>query len=315
MTVDAPAIRAQGLTKRYGDLVAVDHLDLEVARGEIFGLLGPNGAGKTTTILMLLGLSEPTSGEARVVGLDPARQPLEVKRRVGYLPDSVGFYENLTGRENLRYTADLNAIARDEAERRIGDALTQVGLTGAADDRVGTYSRGMRQRLGIADALIKHPDVLILDEPTIALDPEGVRETLDLVRRLQREQGVAILLSSHLLHQVQEVCDRVAIFVSGKVVASGRVTDLAAQLGGRATIEVGAIGTEIEAALRSVPGVERVAATDDLWTVEARSDVRAELSRALAARGAVVTHLRLRGAELDDVYRRYFGGRDGDGDA
>jgi len=315
VTVDAPAIRAQGLTKRYGDLVAVDHLDLEVARGEIFGLLGPNGAGKTTTILMLLGLSEPTSGEARVVGLDPARQPLEVKRRVGYLPDSVGFYENLTGRENLRYTADLNAIARDEAERRIGDALTQVGLTGAADDRVGTYSRGMRQRLGIADALIKHPDVLILDEPTIALDPEGVRETLDLVRRLQREQGVAILLSSHLLHQVQEVCDRVAIFVSGKVVASGRVTDLAAQLGGRATIEVGAIGTEIEAALRSVPGVERVTASDDLWTVEARSDVRAELSRALAARGAVVTHLRLRGAELDDVYRRYFGGRDGDGDA
>ncbi|MEA2518679.1 MAG: type transport system ATP-binding protein, partial [Chloroflexota bacterium] len=159
-------IRTRGLTKEYGDLVAVDHLDLEVQAGEIFGLLGQNGAGKTTTILMLLGLTEPTAGQARVVGLDPARHPLEVKRRVGYLPDAVGFYGDMSGRDNLRYTARLNRIPRAEADPAIDLALEQVGLAARADSPTDTYSRGMLQRLGIADALIKDPDVLILDEPT-----------------------------------------------------------------------------------------------------------------------------------------------------
>ena len=179
-------IRTRGLTKQYGDLVAVDQLNLEVHAGEIFGLLGQNGAGKTTTILMLLGLTEPTDGEARVVGLDPARNPLEVKRRVGYMPDSVGFYTDLTGRENLRYTARLNRIPDDQAESTIDEVLEQVGLTERADDLTDTYSRGMLQRLGIADALVKDPDVLILDEPTTAIDPLGVVEILDLLRRLVR---------------------------------------------------------------------------------------------------------------------------------
>src|ERR671914_595692 len=162
-----PLVEARGLTKRYGDLVAVDRLSFGVGAGEVYGLLGPNGAGKTTTILMLLGLSEPTKGEAEVVGLDPARFPLEVKRRVGYLPDNVGFYATLTGRENLRYTARLNGLEREEGEARIDALLRQAGLGDAADSRVDTYSRGMRQRLGIADTLIKDPDVVILDEPTV----------------------------------------------------------------------------------------------------------------------------------------------------
>ncbi|HVM12605.1 MAG TPA: ABC transporter ATP-binding protein, partial [Actinomycetota bacterium] len=199
MSVD-PAIRTRGLTKRYGDLTAVDRLDLEVRRGEIFGLLGPNGAGKTTTILMLLGLSEPTAGTAEVVGLDPTRRPLEVKRHVGYLPDNVGFYGTLSGRENLRYTARLNGLAASSADDRIDDLLEQVGLAEAGDRRVETYSRGMRQRLGIADALVKDPEVLILDEPTVAIDPEGVAEILALIRGLARDRGVTMLLSSHLLH-------------------------------------------------------------------------------------------------------------------
>ena len=182
-------IRTRELTKDYGDLVAVDHLNLEVQAGEIFGLLGQNGAGKTTTILMLLGLTEPTSGQARVVGLDPARKPLEVKRRVGYMPDAVGFYTDLTGRENLRYTARLNRIPSSLAESTIDEVLEQVGLMSRADDPVETYSRGMLQRLGIADALVKDPDVLILDEPTTAIDPLGVVEILDLLRRLVRERG------------------------------------------------------------------------------------------------------------------------------
>ncbi len=153
--------------------------------GRCSGLLGPNGAGKTTTILMLLGLVEPTSGDIEVLGLDPARNPLEVKSHVGYLPDAVGFYDGLTGRENLRFTAQLNRIGRGEAESRITDLLAEVGLTEAGDNPAGTYSRGMKQRLGIADALIKEPSILILDEPTTSIDPEGVAEMLGLIRALR----------------------------------------------------------------------------------------------------------------------------------
>ena len=234
-SVDAPSdtirIRTRGLTKHYDDLIAVDHLDLEVHAGEIFGLLGQNGAGKTTTILMLLGLTEPTSGAARVMGLDPARGPLEVKRRVGYMPDSVGFYGDMTGRQNLRYTARLNRIDKAEAEATIDEVLDQVGLAARADDRVETYSRGMLQRLGIADALVKDPDVLILDEPTTAIDPLGVVEVLDLLRGLVRERGMAILLSSHLLNQVQSVCDRIGIFAAGRLIGQGTMAELASRFG------------------------------------------------------------------------------------
>src|SRR5947208_9842284 len=206
---DAGPIVTRRLSKRYGDLIAVDNLDLDVKAGEIFGLLGQNGAGKTTTILMLLGLAEPSAGVARVVGFDPTRQPLEVKRRVGYLPDNVGFYDGMTGRENLRYTAKLNGLSGPVAERKISDAVEHVGMTQRVDTRVDTYSRGMLQRLGIADALVKDPSVLILDEPTTAIDPIGVIEILDMLRTLVHERGLAILLSSHLLAQVQSVCDRV----------------------------------------------------------------------------------------------------------
>ena len=226
-----PLIRTRGLTKKYGTLTAVDKLDLEVRPGEIFGLLGQNGAGKTTTILMLLGLTEPTSGEARVAGLDPTRNPREVKRHVGYLPDAVGFYGNMTGRQNLRYTARLNGLKGKEGERSIDQVLDQVGLTERADDRVDQYSRGMKQRLGIADALVKSPDILILDEPTTAIDPLGVVEILDLLRSLVREQHLAILLSSHLLTQVQSVCDRIGIFAAGRLVGEGTVHRLASLFG------------------------------------------------------------------------------------
>jgi ABC-2 type transport system ATP-binding protein len=224
-------IRTRALTKRYGERIAVDTLDLEVRAGEIFGLLGQNGAGKTTTILMLLGLTEPSGGSARVVGLDPTRHPLEVKRRVGYLPDAVGFYGNMTGRENLRYTARLNGLQGDEAEDSIDLAVEHVGLTDRADTRTDTYSRGMLQRLGIADALIKDPDVLILDEPTASIDPIGVEDVLRLLRQLVHERGITILLSSHLLNQVQSVCDRVGIFAFGQLIGVGTVPELAARFG------------------------------------------------------------------------------------
>ena len=185
-----PVIETQDLTKRYGDLVAVDRLNLSIGEGEIFGLLGPNGAGKTTTILMLLGLSQPAGGSMRVCGFDPTRQPLEVKRLVGYLPDNVGFYPDLTARENLAYTADLNRIARNEARPLIDGLLERAGLADVRDKRVGEFSRGMRQRLGIADVLVKRPRLVYLDEPTLGIDPEGMREVLELITRMSRQDQI-----------------------------------------------------------------------------------------------------------------------------
>ncbi len=227
----AALVQTTGLTKRYGDLVAVDRLDLVVHAGQVYGLLGPNGAGKTTTIMMLLGLTEPTEGTARVLGLDPARDALEVKRRVGYLPDAVGFYGRLSGRENLRYTAALNGLPPADAERLIDDVLAQVGLAAAADRPTGGYSRGMLQRLGIADALLKDPAILILDEPTTSIDPAGVAELLALIRSLVAERGVGVLLSSHLLSQVERLCDRVGIFWRGRLLAEGTVGEVAERAG------------------------------------------------------------------------------------
>ena len=229
---DGQLVRTRDLTKQYGEFVAVDRLTFAVQAGEIYGLLGPNGAGKTTTILMLLGLSEPTSGEVRVLGLDPARNPLEVKRHVGYLPDSVGFYGRLTGRENLDYTARLSGIPADAAASEIDALLAKVGLAEAADNPADTYSRGMLQRLGIADALVKDPEVLILDEPTASIDPAGVAELLALIRSLAVERRLAVLLSSHLLSQVEQLCDRVGIFSRGRLVAEGTVVELSERAGG-----------------------------------------------------------------------------------
>jgi ABC-2 type transport system ATP-binding protein len=319
---DEPLVRARKLTKRYGELVAVDRLDLELRRGEIFGLLGQNGAGKTTTILMLLGLTEPTSGEARVVGLDPARNPLEVKRRVGYLPDAVGFYGDLTGRENLRYTARLNGLSRAEAEPQITEVLDQVGLADRADDRTDTYSRGMLQRLGIADALVKEPAILILDEPTTAIDPIGVIEILDLLRRLVRERGLAILLSSHLLGQVQSVCDRIGIFAAGRMIGQGSLAKLARTFGeesGELTVgveadpssEPGAVEARL-ASIDGVSGVTRVSTTrDNEWTWHVRIAVGASEPRVRAAILASLVGANLQLADLarqppslEDIYRR-----------
>ena len=306
MTKDDPAILTQRLTKRYGETLAVDGLDLRIERGEVFGLLGPNGAGKTTAILMLLGLTEPTSGSVRIVGLDPTRQAVAVKRKVGYLPDAVGFYTNLTGRQNLRYTARLNRITPQDAERRIDALLEQVGLAHRADDPVATYSRGMLQRLGVADALVKDPEVLILDEPTIGIDPEGVAQMLELIRRISAERRVTVLLSSHLLGQVQAICDRIGIFVGGRLVACGTIDELGAAHGGRLVVEVEAVGGDPEPVLRSLPEVVQVQRDGDRLLLGAQRDLRADVARALAAAGLVPVHLRLRAEELGAIYHRYF---------
>lgn len=308
MNASAPVIETQNLTKRYGTFTAVDGLTLRVRAGEVFGLLGPNGSGKTTTILMLLGLTEPTSGTARVLGEDPARNPLAVKRRVGYLPDSVGFYDELTAYENLAYTARLNGLRSREADRRIAEVLQRMGLGDVADKAVGTFSRGMKQRLGLAEILLKQPQVAILDEPTAGLDPHAAHEFLDLIRGL-RSDGLTVLLSSHLLHQVQAVCDRVGLFNKGKMVLEGTVEELARRvLGGAYRIRVEVAGDDqLESALAGLPGVVRVRRErPGLYSLDTQADLRGEVARRIAATRASLLGITIEQPSLDEVYEKYF---------
>jgi ABC-2 type transport system ATP-binding protein len=222
-----PIIETEGLTKRYGAQTAVNDLTLQIQEGEVFGFLGPNGAGKTTTLLMFLGLTEPTSGKVRVCGFDPTREPFPVKERVGYLPENVGFYDDMDARQNLRYVARLNRIPDEISIPRIDAWLKEVGLFEEAEKKIGIYSKGMRQRLGIAEVMIKEPKVIFFDEPTIGLDPDGTNRMLDLIHSLSRDKNITIFFSSHLLDQVQRICDRVGIMIKGNLVAAGPIDELA----------------------------------------------------------------------------------------
>jgi ABC-2 type transport system ATP-binding protein len=299
-------IRAAGLTKRYGATVAVDHIDLEVGAGEIVGILGPNGSGKTTTILMLLGLTEPTEGRAEVAGYDPLHAPLEVKRRVGYLPDSVGFYDGLSARDNLAYTGRLAGLARREIDDRFEKAMIRVGLPDVGRARVATFSRGMRQRLGLAEILMKEPQIAILDEPTATLDPHSTQEFLEMIRGLKAD-GTTVLLSSHHLDQVQSVCDRVALFNRGRIALAGSVTDLAQQvLGGGHVIDIEARGPGVADRLQRLSGVVRVQLLGpEFYRVDCARDLRTEIVRELASSSALLS-LRFAEPSLNEVYTRYF---------
>jgi ABC-2 type transport system ATP-binding protein len=308
--MSAPVISARGLTKRYDDTVVVDALDFDILKGETFGLLGPNGAGKTTTILMMLGLTDVSAGTVMVAGHDPVRQPLEVKRRVGYLPDAVGFYDHMTAVENLTYTAKLMGIGRHERERRIADALARVRLSDVAGKSVATFSRGMRQRLGLAELIMKHAEIAILDEPTSGLDPQSTHEFLDMIGGLRRE-GVTVLITSHLLDQVQRLCDRVALFRGGKILVMGTVPELARQvLGAGFVVDVEAAaapGKDLAARLGAIAGVLAVQqTTDGIYRLTADHDVRAEAARAVVAADGALTRLSVDDPSLDAIYTRFF---------
>ena len=306
--MSAPVIAAQGLTKRYGKATVVDGITFDVAKGEIFGLLGPNGAGKTTTILMMLGLTEVSGGDIRVLEHDPVRDPLGVKRRVGYLPDQVGFYDNLTAADNLAYTARLMGIPARQRAQRLTDALARVRLADVAEKRVSTFSRGMRQRLGLAEIVMKGAEIAILDEPTSGLDPQATIEFLEMIEGLKRE-GVTVLLSSHLLDQVQRVCDRVALFQGGRIVLMGTVAELARQvLGAGFVVEVEADApTDLVARFGAVPGVISVArAGADRYRLTADRDVRPEAARAVVAANGALRRLSVDDPSLDAIYARFF---------
>lgn len=338
MTEQEIIIRISDLTKCYGEKEAVSHLNLDIYKGEVFGLLGPNGAGKTTTTLMLTGLTEPTSGCAYIAGKDCVRETMEIKKTVGYLPDNVGFYNDLTGRENLQFTAALNGIPKKKAEETIDRLLLRTGLSEAGEQKVGTYSRGMRQRLGIADVLIKDPQVIIMDEPTLGIDPEGMRELLKLIRELAKQDGRTILISSHQLYQVQQICDRVGMFVSGSLLACGTIEELAKALSKdtnclieltlepvkrpeREDAEVRRQETEeapkalkapvitdeqFAALLKNTEEVLSLGREGSRFVVSAETDIADKLLSAALSAGRSVRTLRHLSNDLEEIYRRYF---------
>ncbi|MFY0652132.1 MAG: ABC transporter ATP-binding protein [Cyclobacteriaceae bacterium] len=314
--MDSSAIEISGLTKKYGDYIAVDSLNLNIKKGEVFGLLGPNGAGKSTTMLMLMGLSEPNDGTVSVCGINPTREPIDVKRKVGYLPEDVGFYEDMTGLENLMFTARLNSLSENEAREKSLSLLERVGLSAEVNKKAGKYSRGMRQRLGLADVLIKNPEVIILDEPTLGIDPSGVKAFLDLIIELSKEEGITVLFSSHLLHQVQQVCDRVGIFVKGKLLAHGNVNGLAEQLFETSAFTINAEidrisdqkANKLKKLLTEIPEVVNISQNENRYAIECKSDISATVAKTIIDAGIGLSSLSKKEYGLDDIYHRYFEG-------
>jgi len=302
-------VETKELTKRYDGTTVVDRLNLHVAENEVFGLLGPNGAGKTTTILMLLGLTEPASGIARVYGFDSTREPLKVKRLAGYLPEKVGFYDSLTARENLKFIARLNNISDAESHRQIEQLLEAVGIADMADVAVGKFSRGMKQRLGIADVLVKKPKVAFLDEPTAGLDPEGINQILDLIANLP-QIGTTVVLSSHRLYEVQKVCHSIGILSKGRMVIEGSLDSLSKETfaEGRYRIEVETTqpSPQLIEVIGKIGGVRKVEAKGNVLQITTDSDLRAEISKAVVQSDVPLIQVKIQEFSLDDIYMKYF---------
>ncbi|MBW2001303.1 MAG: ABC transporter ATP-binding protein [Deltaproteobacteria bacterium] len=220
-------IETHNLSKAYGNQVAVNDLTFSIEEGEIFGFLGPNGSGKTTTLLMLIGLTEPTKGWARVAGFDPTKEAIKVKEIVGYIPENIGFYNDMNATENLRFIARLNNIPDAVSSPKIEEALEIVGLKEEAEKKIEAYSRGMRQRLGIAEIYLKEPKVVFLDEPTLGLDPDGTTKIIEYIQSLSKDKNMTIFLSSHDLKQVQKISHRIGIMINGRMIAVGSIEELA----------------------------------------------------------------------------------------
>jgi len=308
-----PVIELTGLTKLYGSLKAVDNLNLEIAKGEIYGLLGPNGAGKTTTILMMLGLTEPTSGKVSVCGYNATSNPVVVKQKVGYMPDNMGFYDGMNALDNLIYMARLNSIPESMVKEKAIELMELVGLSKAMHKKAGTYSRGMKQRLGLAEVLIKQPDVIILDEPTLGIDPAGVREFLSLIKELSKQHNITVLLSSHHLNQVQQVCDRVGIFVEGRLLASDHIDKLSTHLFSQnANVVKITLGhplhniEEYNQQLRTIGGVSAIEVHGNNIEISCTRNATPEFVRFFVEKGQDIMGVQLKEYGLEEIYHRYF---------
>jgi ABC-2 type transport system ATP-binding protein len=297
--VSAAPIEARGLVKRYGEIVAVDHVDLTVSAGDVYGYLGPNGAGKTTSLRMLLGLIRPDGGSARLFGRDPLIDGAHALDGVAGFVEAPRFYPYMSGRRNLELVAALDG---DGAAGRIEAALETVDLVDRAKDKVGGYSHGMRQRLGIAGALVRDPRLLLLDEPTTGLDPAGMRDMRALIRRLA-DQGITVLLSSHLMGEVEELCDRVAIVRSGRVVYEGALDELLATTAGRYELRT-TDDAPAAAIARRAPGIGELVQGERGLTFAGDEDAAARLSVALGEAGIGIRALVPRTATLEELFFR-----------
>ncbi|QDX40180.1 ABC transporter ATP-binding protein [Salarchaeum sp. JOR-1] len=297
------ALQTTSLTKRFGEFVAVDDLDLDVESGEVYGFLGPNGAGKSTTIDMLLGFLDPSEGSATVLGHDATRESRAVRQRTGLLPDGLELYENLTGREHVASAIETKGASDDP-----DDLIERVGLAPeAARRRTGGYSKGMKQRLGLAIALVGSPDLLVLDEPSSGLDPEGIKRLRRIVEA-EADRGATVFFSSHILEQVEKVCDRVGIMSDGELVAVDTIENLRAELSAESVIEADVDGTPNLAAVEAVDGVTTVSERDD--TVEltvARPPAKMPALRALDDTASVVD-VTIDDASLETLFERYTNG-------
>ncbi len=308
--IDKPIIVAENLTKQYNGKTVVSNLNLTVKEGEIFGLLGPNGSGKSTIILMILGLTEPTSGSITVAGFNSTREPIKVKRITGYLPERLGFYEDMTARQNLKYTADLNSIPLKDSEIKVQEVLEIVGLEKNKNNLVKTFSKGMKQRLGIADVLIKDPGLVILDEPTEGLDIKIANQILENIRILNNQKKITFLICSHQLNLVQRICTRIGIMSKGKMIGEGLIDNLGRGLFSagkyRIEIEVSDATPEILEKIRNMDEVLDVEQIDNLIQITSDADIRSVISKLIIDNNLLLTRMNIKDSSLEEIYLKYF---------
>jgi ABC-2 type transport system ATP-binding protein len=302
-------IEVQHITKRYGRVTAVDDVSFRVEKGEVLGFLGPNGAGKTTTMRILTGYMPPTSGKALVAGYDVIDRPLDAKRRTGYLPEAPPLYPEMTVRDYLTFAARIKGVPKGDRVKRVAWAMERTRVADMAARHCGKLSKGYRQRVGLAQAFLHNPEVLILDEPTAGLDPKQILETRDLIKGLAGDHTV--ILSTHILPEVSQTCSRVVIINKGRVVAIDTPDNLTARLQGAETLylEVDAPGADVVSALRLVPGVTGVAATGprgghEGYEVESERgrDVRRELAKTIVGHGWGLLELRPMRMSLEEIF-------------
>ncbi|TSA55897.1 ABC transporter ATP-binding protein [bacterium] len=305
-----PIIQTNNLTKQYGDFKAVDQLNLSVNEGEIVGFLGPNGAGKTTTLLMLMGLSLPTSGTAKVGGHDIVNNSKAVRQVAGMLPEGAGYYEDLTARQNLQYIGQLNDIPKPEIEKRTDELLDAVNLTKWEDTKVEKYSRGMKQRLGITEVLIKEPKIAFFDEPTIGLDPKATKELRDILIKLNKERGLTIFLSSHLLYEVQQTCQRVLIIRKGKLVAADTIENLSNNLGSNEMrnieFELTKINSELIRKINEIDGVTSVEQENHKLYVTMEKDNSRKISETITKNGSTILLMMPHKHSLEEIFLDFY---------
>jgi ABC-2 type transport system ATP-binding protein len=300
-------VQTSQLTKVYGNTTVVDDLNLKIEEGQIFGFLGPNGAGKTTTILMLMGLTSPTKGSASIAGFDSTHETLKVKRIAGYIPEKVGFYPDISAYENLLYTANLNGLFEKKADAMVNQSLEQVGLKDKARELVSHFSKGMKQRLAIADILVKQPQVAFLDEPTTGIDPAGITQILDLISQIAHNNKMTIIMSSHQLSQIQRICSHVGIMNKGKLISEGSIEQLGKKAGGGKVVvelQLAEVTKELIEGIRNVPGVISLERKENTLLISCNEDLRREISKVIAEKNGLITQMKLQSFALEDIYMK-----------